>query len=295
MIELQEVTKRYGRTVAVNNLSFTVRPGRITGFLGPNGAGKSTTMRVVLGLDRPDQGRGLVDGRAYHQLMDPLRRIGALLEANAAHPGRSAFDHLYWLAKSNRIPRQRVSEVLELVGLAEVSHNRVKTFSLGMSQRLGLAAALLGDPPILMLDEPTNGLDAEGIRWLRDFLRDLAARGRTVFVSSHLMSEMRMIADHLIVITRGELRADTTTADFIEDSAPCRVRVRTSQMGRLAEVLTLAGFPPEVAGDDVLLISGTTAGEVGRVAAANGIALDELGTESISLEDAFMRTLDEGR
>lgn len=293
MIELQTVTKRYGKTIAVDGLCFTVKPGRVTGFLGPNGAGKSTTMRVILGLDRPDHGQALIDGRRYHDLSDPLRRIGALLEAGAAHRGRKAFDHLHWMARSNRVEKRRVTEVLDLVGLSDVAHRRVGTFSLGMSQRLGLAAALLGDPPVLVLDEPANGLDAEGIRWLRQFLRNLAAEGRTVFVSSHLMAEMTMTADHLIVIGRGQLKADATTNEFIQRARPSRVRVRTTHADRLGRLLTAAGLPVQPTGAGGLLVSDAAAGQVGQIAADHGIVLDELGTETVSLEDAFMQILDD--
>jgi ABC-2 type transport system ATP-binding protein len=218
VIEVDAVTKRYGRTTAVDQLSFTVHPGRVTGFLGPNGAGKSTTMRIVLGLDRPTAGRATIDGRVYPDLADPLRRVGALLEADSAHRGRSAYHHLLWLARSNRIPRSRVGAVLDLVGLTDVAGKRVRGFSLGMKQRLGIAAALLGDPPVLLFDEPVNGLDPAGVRWIRDTLRDLAAEGRTVLVSSHLMAEMAMTADHLVVIARGRLLADASLASVVGDA-----------------------------------------------------------------------------
>jgi ABC-2 type transport system ATP-binding protein len=216
MIEVCELTKRYGPTLAVDRLSFQVKPGRVTGFLGPNGAGKSTTMRIILGLDHPSAGQALIHGRAYRRLPDPLRRVGALLETKAMHGGRSAYNHLLWLAQSNRIPTARVAEVLQLVGLESTARNRAGGFSLGMTQRLGIAAALLGDPPVLLLDEPTGGLDPAGVRWLRELLRDLAARGRTVLVSSHLMSEMALTADHLVVIARGRLLADTTVRELIQ-------------------------------------------------------------------------------
>ncbi len=208
------MSKRYGRTLAVDRLSFTVRPGRVTGFLGANGAGKSTTMRMILGLDRPTTGHAVIDGRPYGELDEPLRRVGGLLEANSAHLARSAYHHLLWLARSNRIPAARVREVLALTGLEGVAHRRAGTFSLGMGQRLGIAAARLGDPPVLLLDEPVNGLDPEGIGWIRTLMRDLAGQGRTVFVSSHLMSEMAQTADHLIVIGGGRLLADTSMAEF---------------------------------------------------------------------------------
>ncbi|WP_214416589.1 ABC transporter ATP-binding protein [Sphaerisporangium fuscum] len=215
MIEVRNLTKRYGQAVAVDGLSFTVRPGRVTGFLGPNGAGKSTTMRMMLGLDRPTSGEALIGGRPYGRLDRPLRHVGALLDASAVHPGRSAYHHLLWQAQSNGVPARRVREVLRLVGLDGAARRRVKGFSLGMSQRLGIAAALLGDPPVLLLDEPVNGLDPEGILWIRGLMKDLAAEGRTVLVSSHLMSEMALTADHLVVIGRGRLLADTPMDDFV--------------------------------------------------------------------------------
>jgi ABC-2 type transport system ATP-binding protein len=217
MIEVRTVSKRYGSVRAVDELTFTVRPGQVTGFLGPNGAGKSTTMRMMLDLDRPTTGDILIDGQPYHRLREPMTHVGALLEATAVHRGRTAYHHLLWLAQSNRIGAGRVRQVLEMVGLDSVARRRVKGFSLGMHQRLGLAAALLGDPPVLLLDEPVNGLDPEGVRWLRVFLKSMAAEGRTVFVSSHMMSEMALTADHLIVIGRGRLLADTPLADFVRD------------------------------------------------------------------------------
>ena len=218
MIEVDGVTKRYGRATAVDDLSFTVRPGRVTGFLGPNGAGKSTTMRIVLGLDRPTAGRAVIDGRPYRDLADPLRRVGALLEADAAHGGRRAVDHLRWLARSNRIGRSRVAEVLEMAGLEKDARRRVRGFSLGMKQRLGIAAALLGDPPVLLFDEPVNGLDPAGVVWIRTLLHSLAKEGRTVLVSSHLMAEMAQTADHLVVIARGRLLADAPLKDVVADA-----------------------------------------------------------------------------
>jgi ABC-2 type transport system ATP-binding protein len=218
VIEVDGVTKRYGRATAVDDLSFTVRPGRVTGFLGPNGAGKSTTMRIILGLDRPTAGRASIDGRAYRDLADPLQRVGALLEADSAHGGRRAVDHLRWLARSNGIGRQRVAEVLETVGLEKDARRRVRGYSLGMKQRLGIAAALLGDPPVLLFDEPVNGLDPEGVVWIRNLLRKLAEEGRTVLVSSHLMAEMAQTADHLVVIARGRLLADAPLADVVADA-----------------------------------------------------------------------------
>ncbi|GAA3443389.1 hypothetical protein Pve01_28680 [Planomonospora venezuelensis] len=219
VIEVRSLSKRYGSTVAVDGLSFTVRPGLVTGFLGPNGAGKSTTMRTMLGLDRPTAGEVLIGGAHYRRLPEPLRRVGALLEAGAVHGGRSAYHHLLWLARSNRIPARRVREVLELVGLESTAAKRTRGFSLGMVQRLGIAAALLGDPPVLVLDEPVNGLDPEGVLWIRNLMKGLAAEGRTVFVSSHLMSEMALTAEHLVVIGAGRLLADTTVREFVGGSA----------------------------------------------------------------------------
>src|SRR5579884_1583156 len=227
MIELQQLSKRYGDRLAVDALTFTIPTGLVTGFLGPNGAGKSTTMRMILGLDQPTGGRVLVNGRRYDQLVKPLTHVGALLEAKAAQPGRSAYNHLLWLARSNRIPERRVAEVLDIVGLRDVACKRIGGFSLGMGQRLGIAAALLGDPPILLCDEPVNGLDPEGIVWIRTLLRRLAAEGRTVFVSSHLMSEMAQTADRLIVVARGRLIADATTAEVIAQASTAAVQVRT--------------------------------------------------------------------
>jgi ABC-2 type transport system ATP-binding protein len=214
VIEVSGLTKRYGKTLAVDGLTFTVSPGQVTGFLGPNGAGKSTTMRLILGLDRADAGLAHVNGKPYRALTAPLRQVGAMLEAKSVHGGRSGYHHLLWLAQSNRIPRQRVSDVLRLTGIEHVAYKRAKGFSLGMSQRLGIAAALLGDPPILLLDEPVNGLDPEGVRWIRELMKDLAREGRTLLVSSHLMSEMALTADHLIVIAGGRLLADTSMGEF---------------------------------------------------------------------------------
>ena len=237
MIVAPGLTKTYGAKPAVDGISFTVEPGRVTGFLGPNGAGKSTTMRMILGLDRPTAGSVTVNGRRYADSPAPLREVGALLEAQAVHPGRSARNHLRWLAASNGIPAERVDEVLELVGLEKVAGQRVGKFSLGMGQRLGIAVALLGDPPVVVLDEPVNGLDPEGIRWVRNLARQLAAEGRTVFVSSHLMSEMALTADHLVVIGRGKVLADCSMSEFIADHATSYVRVRSPQRGEVADVL----------------------------------------------------------
>src|SRR5579863_6047532 len=241
MIEVQGLTKRYGAKTAVDNLSFGIEPGRVTGFLGPNGAGKTTTMRCILGLDYPDEGAITIDGKVYGNLAFPMREVGALLEAKAVHGGRSAYNHLLCLAQTNGLPKRRVGEVLELVGLSEVAKKRSKGFSLGMSQRLGIAATMLGDPKVLMFDEPVNGLDPEGILWIRNLMKALAAEGRTVFVSSHLMAEMENTADHLIVIGRGKLIADCSMSDFIARSSGAAVRVRTPMAGDLIKGVTAAG------------------------------------------------------
>jgi ABC-2 type transport system ATP-binding protein len=287
MIVARGLTKTYGDRTAVNRISFTVEPGRVTGFLGPNGAGKSTTMRMVLGLDRPTAGSVTVNGRCYADFPAPLREVGALLEARAVHPGRSARDHLRWLAASNGIPRTRVDEVLGLVGLESVADQRVGRFSLGMGQRLGIAVALLGDPPVVVLDEPVNGLDPEGIRWVRTLARDLAAEGRTVFVSSHLMSEMALTADHLLVIGRGEVLADCSMPDFIAQHAASYVRVRSPRIGEVADLLRGAGLDVLRAGDE-LRVQGLDAAGVGELVGRAGLYLHELTLVSSSLEDAFM-------
>jgi ABC-2 type transport system ATP-binding protein len=288
MIQASELTKRYGANTAVDGLSFTVAPGVVTGFLGPNGAGKSTTMRMILGLDAPSAGDVTVDGRRYRDLPAPLHQVGALLEARAIHTGRSAANHLLALAQTHGIPRRRVDAVIELVGLRSVARKRAGTFSLGMGQRLGIASALLGDPHTLVLDEPVNGLDPEGIQWIRTLLRELAAEGRTVLVSSHLMSEMALTADHLIVIGRGRLLADMPTTDFIAQASPALVRVRSPHATRLRELLRQDGVT--VASDEpgVLEVSGLDAAEIGERAAAARLTLHELATHSASLEAAFM-------
>ena len=287
VIDVSGLTKKYGAKTAVDGISFTVAPGRVTGFLGPNGAGKSTTMRMTLGLDRPSAGSVTVNGRRYRDSPAPLREVGALLEARALHPGRSARDHLRWLAASNRIPLARVDEVLGLVGLDGVAGTRVGKFSLGMGQRLGIAVALLGDPPVVVLDEPVNGLDPEGIRWVRTLARQLAAEGRTVFVSSHLMSEMALTADHLVVIGRGRILADCSMPDFIAEHAASFVRVRTPQRGPVADLLRAAGA--EVAPvDDELHVQGLDAAAVGELVGDKGLYLHELTLVRSSLEDAFM-------
>ncbi|MEU1045654.1 ABC transporter ATP-binding protein [Streptomyces sp. NPDC048376] len=289
MIELEGLTKRYGEKVAVNNLSFTVRPGIITGFLGPNGAGKSTTMRMVLGLDRPTAGDVRIDGKHYDQLKDPLTYIGALLEAKAWHGGRSAYNHLLCLAQSNGIPASRVREVLDTVGLSAVAKKKTKGFSLGMGQRLGIAGALLGDPRILMFDEPVNGLDPEGIHWIRNLMKTLASQGRTVFVSSHLMSEMALTADHLVVIGQGRLLADTSMAEFIAENSRSYVRIRTPQREQLLDALHGAGVPVVEAGEGALEVDGDKSEAVGELAARQQIVLHELSPQRASLEEAFMQ------
>ncbi|GHD93425.1 ABC transporter ATP-binding protein [Streptomyces naganishii] len=289
MIEAQQLTKRYGEKTAVDGLDFTVRPGTVTGFLGPNGAGKSTTMRMIVGLDAPTSGSVTVNGRRYAQHRAPLQEVGALLEAKSVHPGRSAHNHLKALALTHGIPGRRVDEVIELAGLGSVARKRAGAFSLGMGQRLGIAAALLGDPQTVMLDEPVNGLDPEGVLWIRNLLTQLASEGRTVFVSSHLMSEMALVADHLIVVGRGRLLADTTVRDLIRETGGDTVKVATADPARLRDVL--AG--PDVVvtgrvGSEELQVTGLTAREIGLKAAEHGIALFELSARTVSLEDAFM-------
>ena len=289
MIELINVTKRYGSTVAVDDLSFQVRPGEVTGFLGPNGSGKSTTMRMIVGLDAPTSGTVTVDGQAYRDLRFPLHHVGALLEAKAIHPGRSARDHLRWLADSNGINRRRVDEVLEQVGLADVAGRRSGGFSLGMGQRLGIATALLGDPATLLLDEPVNGLDPEGIKWIRQLLRSLAAEGRSVMVSSHLMSEMALTADRLVVIGRGRLIAEGTVEDVVGQASTGTVRVDTPEPERLRTLVQSLGATTTTTDTDgVLVVTGTTAREIGTAAGTAGITLYELTPQSASLEEAFM-------
>jgi ABC-2 type transport system ATP-binding protein len=287
LIEVHNVTKRYGDKTAVDDLSFAVRPGIVTGFLGPNGAGKSTTMRLILGLDSPDHGSVTVNGRRYAEHAAPLHEVGALLEAKAVHTGRSAYNHLLALALTTGIPRRRVDEVIELVGLESVARRRVGGFSLGMGQRLGVASALLGDPPTLLLDEPVNGLDPEGIRWIRTLLRALAAEGRTVFVSSHLMSEMALTADHLIVIGKGRLIADTSVRDFTEQATRRTVRVRSAQAPRLRDLLadraTVTSLEP-----DLLEVDGLDSAAIGAVACEHQVPLAELTPATASLEEAFM-------
>ena len=288
MIEARGLTKRYGDTLAVDDLSFSVAPGKITGFLGPNGAGKTTTMRMILGLDQPTAGEVTVAGQPFARLSQPMRQVGALLDAKALHGGRSAYNHLLCLAQSNNLPTKRINEVLGLVGLSEVARKRARGFSLGMGQRLGIAAALLGDPQILMFDEPVNGLDPEGILWIRNLMKALAAEGRTVFVSSHLMSEMESTADHLLVIGRGKLIADCTVDEFIAANSQQTVRVRTPQLDQLAKLVATAGGTVRENGGGVLVISGLDVGEVGDLAYENSIRLHELSQLHASLEQAFM-------
>ncbi|WP_200427662.1 ABC transporter ATP-binding protein [Streptomyces sp. NE5-10] len=289
MIELDGLTKRYGTKTAVDHLSFQVRPGMITGFLGPNGAGKSTTMRMMLDLDNPTSGTVRIDGRHYRELDEPLKYIGALLDAKAMHGGRSAYNNLLCLAQSNRIPEPRVAEVLDLVGLTAVARKKSKGFSLGMGQRLGIASALLGDPEILMFDEPVNGLDPEGIHWIRNLMKSLAAEGRTIFVSSHLMSEMALTADHLIVIGQGKLLADMSMADFIQQNSRSFVRLRSPQQERLRDVLYADGFVVVEAGNGTLEVDGATTEKLGELAAAHQLTLHELSSQRASLEEAFMQ------
>jgi ABC-2 type transport system ATP-binding protein len=287
MIEAHGLTKRYGERIAVDDLTFAVEPGVVTGFLGPNGAGKSTTMRLILGLDRPTSGTMIVNGRPYREHPAPLTEVGALLEARAIHTGRTAYDHLLALAQTHGIPRSRIDELIELVGLSGVAHKRVKSFSLGMGQRLGIASALIGDPHTLILDEPVNGLDPEGIHWIRTLLKRLAAEGRTIFVSSHLMSEMAQTAERVIVIGRGRIIADTTMAAFIRSASSGRVRVRTPEPERLAELLREDEMDVAAAGG-VMEVRGTSSEHVGAIAAAAGIVLHELTPVEASLEEAFM-------
>ena len=318
MIEARDLTKRYGDKLAVDHLSFTVEPGRVTGFLGPNGAGKSTTMRLILALDHPQSGTATINGRRYADLAQPLRTVGALLEARAMHPGRSAYNHLLFLAQTQGLPASRVDQVLDLVGLREVARKRTGGYSLGMGQRVGIAVAMLGDPQVLLLDEPVNGLDPEGILWIRNLMKQLAAEGRTVFVSSHLMNEMAVTADHLIVIGRGKLIADCSTQEFIERSSDKYVLVRSPDAARLADLITAEGgkatLRDEPGRDEpaqenlartgpaqgtpdghsgrhpapALGVTGLEAPRIGEIAAANQIVLHELAPQLASLEEAYM-------
>jgi ABC-2 type transport system ATP-binding protein len=289
MIEIEHVSKRYGEKLAVDDISFVVKPGTVTGFLGPNGAGKSTTMRMIVGLDAPSAGSVTINGRAYRDLGAPLHEVGAMLEARAIHTGRSAYHHLVAMAQTNGIPTRRVDEVIELVGLERVARRRVGGFSLGMGQRLGIAAALLGDPPVLILDEPSNGLDPEGILWIRTLLTGLAREGRTVFLSSHLMSEIALTADHLIVIGRGRLIADASVAEIVaQASTNAAVLVRSARATLLRGVLAAPAVSIEQPQPDVLEVHGLSGRQIGEIALQHGIVLDELTPRQASLEDAFM-------
>jgi ABC-2 type transport system ATP-binding protein len=288
MIEVRGLTKRYGDKIAVDDLTFGIEPGKVTGFLGPNGAGKTTTMRCILGLDYPNEGTITVDGKTYRDMAYPMREVGALLEAKAVHGGRSAYNHLLCLAQTNSLPRRRVNEVLELVGLTEVAKKRSKGFSLGMSQRLGIAATLLGDPKVLMFDEPVNGLDPEGILWIRNLMKALAAEGRTVFVSSHLMSEMENTADHLIVIGRGKLIAATSMKEFVASASGAAVRVRTPSADQLVRAVTAKGATTSAGDDGSIEVRGMSTEQIGDLAFGEGIRLHELTTVRASLEEAFM-------
>jgi ABC-2 type transport system ATP-binding protein len=288
MIEAQHLTKRYGEKTAVDDLSFTVKPGLVTGFLGPNGSGKSTTMRLILGLDAPTTGTVMVGGRAYRDYPAPLHEVGVLLEARSVHTGRSAYHHLLALAQTHGISRSRVQELISLVGLDEVARKRAGQFSLGMGQRLGIAAALLGDPAVVVLDEPINGLDPEGIHWIRELLKGLAAEGRTVFLSSHLMSEMAVTADHLIIVGRGRLIRDVGLADFVEEWSTNVVRVRSPEAAQLRELILGPDVRVSSDGPSVLEVQGLSAEQIGDAAARYGFVLHELTAEKTSLEAAFM-------
>lgn len=288
MIEATGLTKRYGATVAVNDLSFQVRPGQVTGFLGPNGAGKSTTLRMAMGLDNPTKGHITINGVPYASLRNPLLHVGALLDASAVHDGRSAFNHLLAIAQANGIGRARVTQVLETVGLGAVAKRRAGQFSMGMRQRLGIGVALLGDPELLIFDEPVNGLDPDGIVWIRKLMRSLAAEGRTVFVSSHLMSEMALTADAVIVIGKGRLLADTTVDALIAGSSQNFVRVRSDHIAAITKFCTTAGGTSVTESDGALAVTGITAAQIGDLAATKGIALHELSPQEASLEEAYM-------
>ena len=288
MIEARGLTKRYGSTLAVDGLSFDVRPGRVTGFLGPNGAGKSTTLRMVMGLDAPTSGTVTINGRPYASLRRPLFEVGATLDAAAIHEGRSAYNHLLCIAQSNGIGRRRVDEVLGIVGLSSVAKKRAGQFSMGMGQRLGIGVALLGDPELLIFDEPVNGLDPEGIIWIRNLMRSLAAEGRTVFVSSHLMAEMALTADHVIVIGKGVLLAEASVDELIQGSSGNFVRVRSDQAGKLGTLLSAAGGWSHLEADGALAVTGISAAAIGDLAQEQGIALHELSPQEASLEEAYL-------
>src|SRR4029079_3095431 len=293
MIELAGLTKVFGDTRAVDDLTCSIEPGVVTGFLGPNGAGKTTTMRMIPGLDHPTAGTATIDGKPYRELTDPLRQVGALLDAKQTHPNRSVRAHLRWIAATNRLPARRVDDVLGHAGLSAVGAKKAGTLSLGMSQRLGIAAALLGDPPVLLFDEPVNGLDPEGIRWMRTLMRTLAGEGRTVFVSSHLLAEMSNTADRLVVIGRGKLIASTTVSEFVGRSGADTVRVRSPQLDSLRRVLTDAGLTTEAAHGSALLVRGAAIEVIGDLAARNAITLHELSAQRASLEEAYMKLTDE--
>ncbi|WP_078307612.1 MULTISPECIES: ABC transporter ATP-binding protein [unclassified Mycobacterium] len=297
MIELRSLTKVYGQTPAVDDLSVTVEPGVVTGFLGPNGAGKSTTLRMIVGLARPTSGTATIGGKQYHEIDHPLREVGALLDPKQFHPNRSARNHLRWIAAANDIPSRRVDEVLEMVGLTEVANRHAGTFSLGMSQRLGIAVALLGDPQVLLFDEPVNGLDPEGIHWIRTLMQSLAAQGRTVLVSSHLLSEMANTADQLVVIGRGRLIAATSMHEFVSRAGADVVRVRSPQIDILRAAVEESGFSVKVSErsgeESVLEVSGALIEQVGELAARRGVTLYELSPQRVSLEDAYLSLTDD--
>jgi ABC-2 type transport system ATP-binding protein len=288
MIEAHDLSKRYGGKLAVDHLSFTVAPGKVTGFLGPNGAGKSTTMRLLLGLDRPDTGHASIGGRSYRDLADPLRIVGALLEAKAAHSGRTARNHLLCLAQTQGLSPERVDQVVGMAGLSAVADKRAGGFSLGMGQRLGIAAAMLGDPGVLILDEPVNGLDPEGVLWIRNLMKGLAADGRTVFVSSHLMNEMAVTADHLIVIGQGRLLADCPAAEFIDRNSQPQVLVKTPDAAQLTRLVTSEGGKVRHSGTDVLTVTGMPAPRIAELAAGAQVVVHELTPQRASLEEAFL-------
>jgi ABC-2 type transport system ATP-binding protein len=287
-IEACGLTKRYGPVTAVDQLTFTVQPGMVTGFVGPNGAGKSTTMRMMLALDTPDAGTVLIGDRHYRTLREPARTVGALLDAEAVHSSRRAFDHLLWMAHYNGLSRRRVGEVLDLVGLVSVARRRVGGFSIGMRQRLGIAGALLGDPPVLILDEPVNGLDPEGIRWIRGFLRSLAAEGRTVLVSSHLMSELQDTADHLIIVGRGKLLADASVSTLLDETSRRQITVRTPDRAAAVDLLANAGAIVAVTGTDTLVVTGMDAQDIAAVLVRAGVAFTEIGQHRASLEEVYL-------
>lgn len=288
MIQLENLSKHFGSKKAVDNISVTIQPGKVTGFLGPNGAGKTTTMRMIMGLDRPTSGSATINGKRYAELRSPLTKVGALLDAKAIHTGRTAFNHLYAMAATHGIPRSRVKEVIEITGLGAVASKRVGGFSLGMGQRLGIASALLGDPEILILDEPVNGLDPEGVLWVRQFVRYLASEGRTVFLSSHLMSEMAQTADHIVVLGRGRVLADAPVESILAGAAGKSVRVRTPQVEELTQALTAPSVTITSVENQLIEVSGVEAAQIGDLAAQKGIVLHELTPLTASLEQAYL-------